>query len=56
MDNLSDTLTGRSVAPLKEFCRGNGKGLQAIEVDWDALCDKMKVRLDRDLTLPETAS
>lgn len=39
-----------------KICRGNGKGLQAIEVDWDALCDKMKVRLDQDLTLPEAAS
>ncbi len=80
LENLPETLVGRSVAPLKEFCRakgipltrvidlwrrgeldgkicrGNGKGLQAIEVDWDALCDKMKVQLDQDLTLPETAS
>lgn len=39
-----------------KVCRGDGDGLQAIEVDLDAFCDKAMVQLDRDLTLPETAS
>ena len=39
-----------------KLCRGDGAGLQAMEVDWDALCGKSLLQLDRDLMLPETAS
>lgn len=39
-----------------KVCRGEGIGLQAIEVDWDALCEKPGIQLDRDLKLPEAAS
>ena len=77
--NLPETLEGRSVVPLKDFCRekgvgiarlielwtcgdlegqlcrGEGVGLQAIEVSWDALCGVERVELDRDLMLPEVA-
>ena len=30
-------------------------GLNAIEVDWDAICPRKTVRLHQDITLPETA-
>ncbi|MCK8484198.1 TniQ family protein [Aliiroseovarius sp. S2029] len=80
LDALPEWLPGKSVVPLKEFCRakgvplaqvidlwaqgdldgklcrGDGAGLQAMEVDWDALCGKSLLQLDRDLMLPETAS
>lgn len=78
--DLPDSLPGKSVLPIKEFCRakgvhltrvidlwiqgkldgkicrGEGCGLHAIEVDWDALCGKAGIRLDRDLKLAEAAS
>ena len=38
-----------------QFCRGDGLGLNAIEVDWDAICPRKTVRLYRDITLPEAA-
>ena len=38
-----------------QICRGNGVGLRAIEVDWDALCPRNTVKLSRDITLPEAA-
>lgn len=38
------------------LCRGEGQGLQAIEVVWDALCEKPKIQLDRDLKLTQAAS
>lgn len=37
------------------LCRGAGIGLQSIEIDWDALCDRQAVQLNGDLTLPEAA-
>jgi len=37
------------------LCRGNGVGLHAIEIDWDAICARKTVALSQDLTLPETA-
>lgn len=76
---LPTASAGRSVAPLKEFCRakgvpltrviglwrrgemdgkifrGDGRGVQAIEVDWEAFCDRAPVQLGQDLTLPEAA-
>jgi len=36
--------------------RGDGVGLQALEVDWDALCDKQPISLTGDLQLPDVAS
>ncbi len=39
-----------------KVCRGDGAGLQALELDWNALCGKTTIRLDRDLELTETAS
>lgn len=38
-----------------QICLGVGVGLQAIEVDLDAICARKTVMLYRDLTLPETA-
>ncbi|MDO6591765.1 MULTISPECIES: TniQ family protein [Rhodobacterales] len=38
-----------------QICRGGGVGLNAIEVDWDAICPRKTVRLHQDITLPETA-
>lgn len=38
-----------------QICRGDGVGLNAIEVDWDAICPRNTVRLCRDVTLPEAA-
>jgi len=38
-----------------QICRGDGVGLSAIEVDWDAICPRKTVRLCRDVTLPEAA-
>ncbi len=38
-----------------QICQGDGVGLNAIEVDWDAICPRKTVRLHQDITLPETA-
>lgn len=38
-----------------QICRGDGMGLRAIEVDWDAICPRNTVKLCRDITLPEAA-
>jgi len=38
-----------------QICRGDGVGLRAIEVDWDAICPRNTVELSRDITLPEAA-
>ncbi|WP_276150857.1 MULTISPECIES: hypothetical protein [unclassified Sulfitobacter] len=38
-----------------QICRGDGVGLNAIEVDWDAICPRKTVRLCQDITLPEAA-
>ncbi|UZD91243.1 hypothetical protein [Cognatishimia activa] len=37
------------------LCRVEGVGLNAVEVDWDAICPRRKVQLNQDLSLPETA-
>jgi len=37
-------------------CRGHGEGLQALEVDWDALWEKELISLTGDLQLPDVAS
>ena len=38
-----------------QICRGDGVGLRAVEVDWDAICPRNTVTLYRDLMLPEAA-
>jgi len=38
-----------------QVCLGSGDGLQALEVDCNALCEKTAPQLDRDLQLPEAA-
>ena len=78
VEELPQTPAGKSVLPIKEFCRdkgvplarlieqwkqgdldgkvckGDGDGLQAIEVDWDAFRGSITTLFDRDLELPET--